>query len=166
MLIPSRAQADAFCGGPPSLYQRIAGILAPVLLLGSIAYILIVWHKLPQQIPTHYNAAGEIDGTGGRGTLLILPIVGLVMDLSIALVGRFPKSWNTGKRVTVLNRVRVYRLVRDLMADLRLAMALMFGGSGIYLSTLPEHFSGNVTGLMLIVIFAPLLRYFLRVRRA
>ena len=166
MLIPSRAQADAFCGGPASLYQRIAGILAPVLLLGSIAYLCIIWHKLPQQIPTHYNASGQIDGYGGRGTLLILPIVGLVTDLSIALVGRFPKSWNTGKRVTVLNRARVYRLVRDLMADLRLAMALMFGGFGIYLSTLPEHFSGNVTGLMLIVIFVPLLRYFLRVRRA
>ena len=166
MLIPSRAQADAFCGGPPTRYQRIAGILAPVILLASIAIILILWRRLPEEIPTHYNAAGEIDGYGGRGTLLILPIVGLVTDLSFALVGRFPKSWNTGKRVTVLNRARVYRLVRDLMADLRLAMALMFGGFGIYLSTLPEHFSGNVTGIMLILIFVPLLRYFLRVRRA
>jgi hypothetical protein len=81
-------------------------------------------------------------------------------------VGRFPKSWNTGKRVTVLNRARVYRLVRDLMADLRLATALMFGGFGIYMSTLPEHFSGNVAGIFLILIALPILRYFLRVRRA
>ena len=166
MRIPSRAQVDAVCGGPPSLYQRIAGILAPVLLLGSIAYILILWHKLPEQIPTHYNFAGEIDGYGGRGTLLLMPIIGLVMDLSLALVCRFPQSWNTGVRVTVPNRTRVYRLVRDLMADLRLSMAVLFAGFGIYQASLPEQFSGNVTGIMLILIFAPLVRYFLRLARA
>ena len=166
MRIPSRAQVDAVCGGPPSLYQRIAGILAPVLLLGSIAYILILWHKLPEQIPTHYNFAGEIDGYGGRGSLLLMPIIGLVTDLTVAICARFPKSWNAGVRITVLNRARVYRLVRDLMADLRLSMALAFAGFSVYQANLPEHFSGNVTGIMLIVIFAPLVRYFIRLPRA
>lgn len=166
MGIPTRAQVDAFCGAPATRWQRIAGILAPALLAGTIIYILILWHTLPEQIPTHYNAAGEIDGYGGRGTLLLMPVIGLVMDLSIALVGRFPKSWNTGARVTVLNRTRVYRLVRDLMAELRLAMALIFGGFGIYLSALPEHFGGWIIVLMALLVLAPLLRYFIRLPRA
>ena len=166
MRIPSRAQVDAFCGCPTTRYQRIAGILAPLMLLGSIVYILIIWHKLPEQIPTHYNFAGEIDGYGGRGTLLLMPVIGLVTDLTVAVCGRFPKSWNTGVRVTVLNRVRVYRLVRDLMADLRLSMALAFAGFSVYTATLPERFSGNVTGIMLILIFAPIVRYFIRHIRA
>ena len=165
MLIPSRAQADAFCGSPTTRYQRIAGILAPLMLLGSIAYILIIWRRLPEQIPTHYNAAGEIDGYGGRGTLLIMPLIGLVGDLAMALVGRFPRSWNTGARVTVLNRTRVYRLVRDLIADLRLSMALLFGGFGLYLASLPEHFSGWVMAVLALLILVPLLRYFLRLPR-
>ena len=166
MRIPSRAQVDAFCGSPTTPYQRIAGILAPLILLGSIVYILIIWKKLPEQIPTHYNFAGEIDGYGGRGTLLLMPIIGLVMDLSLALVCRFPQSWNTGVRVTVLNRTRVYRLVRDLMADLRLSMAVLFAGFGIYQASLPEHFGvwfGPAVGLLVIL---PLLRYFLRLARA
>ena len=166
MRIPSRAQVDAFCGCPTTRYQRIAGILAPLILLGSIVYILIIWHRLPEQIPTHYNFAGEIDGYGGRGTLLLMPVIGLVTDLTVAVCGRFPKSWNTGVRVTALNRARVYRLVRDLMADLRLSLAVSFAGFGIYAATLPEHFSGNVTGIMLILIFAPLVRYFVRLSRA
>ena len=99
-------------------------------------------------------------------SLLLMPIIGLVTDLAVALTARFPKSWNTGVRVTVLNRVRVYRLVRDLMADLRLSMAVAFAGFTVYQANLPEHFSGNVTGIMLIVIFAPLVRYFLRLARA
>ncbi len=95
-----------------------------------------------------------------------MPIIGLVTDLTVAICGRFPKSWNTGVRVTALNRARVYRLVRDLMADLRLSMALAFGGFAVYQASLPERFSGNVTGIMLILIFAPLLRYFIRLARA
>ena len=166
MHIPSRAQVDAFCGSPTTWYQRIAGILAPVLLLGTIVYILIVWRSLPERIPTNYNMAGEITGYGGRGTLLVMPIFGLVMDLFVALVSRFPKSWNTGKRVTVLNRARIYRLVRDLMADYRLAMALMFGGFAVYQSTLPEHFGGWVLPVMILLTLLPILRYLVRLPRA
>ena len=166
MGIPSRAQVDAFCGAPATRWQRIAGILAPALLAGTILYILILWHKLPEQIPTHYNAAGEIDGYGGRGILLLMPVIGLVTDLSIALAGRFPQSWNTGARLTVLNRARVYRLVRDLMADLRLGMALLFSGFAIYQSTLPEHFGGWIAAVMALLVLAPLLRYFIRLPRA
>ena len=33
------------------------------------------------------GAGGQIDGYGGRGTLLVLPIVGLVTDLVMAIVG-------------------------------------------------------------------------------
>lgn len=165
MRIPSRAEVDAFCGSPSTLWQRVLGILAPVLLLGSIVFILIRWPRLPEQIPSHYSIAGEIDGYSGRGILLLMPIIGLVMDLLLALVGRFPKSWNTGARVTLYNRVRVYRLVRDLMAELRLAGALFFSGFSVYLSLMPEHFSGNILGVLTLLFIVPLVRYFVRLAR-
>ena len=119
----------------------------------------------PEQIPLHYNIAGEIDGYGGRGMLLLMPVIGLVSDAVVALAGRFPKSWNTGTKISLFNRVRVYRLVRDLMAELRLAMALFFGGFAVYQSLLPEHFSGNVIGLLTLLMFVPIVRYFVRLRR-
>ena len=167
MKIPSRAQVDAFCGSRATRYQRIAGVLAPAILLASILYILIVWHTLPERIPSHYNMAGEIDGYGSRATLLLMPVIGLVVDLSVALAGRFPKSWNTGVRINSLNRVRVYRLVRDLMADLRLACALIFVFLPLWQTALPARMPGEiVTGVMLVLVLAPLLRYLLRLRRA
>lgn len=162
MRIPSRAEVDAFCGSPTTLWQRILGILSPVLLLGTIVFILIRFPSLPEQIPSHFNYAGEIDGYSGRGMLLLMPVFGLVMDAVIALVGRFPKSWNTGTKVTLCNRVRVYRLTRDLMAELRLGGALFFAGFSVYLCLLPEHFSGNILGLLALLFFLPLVRYFVR----
>ncbi len=165
MRIPSRAEVDAFCGSPTTRWQRVFGILSPALLLGTVVYILIRWPHLPEQIPLHYNIAGEIDGYGGRGMLLLMPVIGLVSDAVVALAGRFPKSWNTGTKITLFNRVRVYRLVRDLLAELRLCMAIFFAGFAVYQSLLPEHFNGNVMGVLIGLTFIPIVRYFVRLLR-
>ncbi|MBQ5976662.1 MAG: DUF1648 domain-containing protein [Oscillospiraceae bacterium] len=162
MRIPSRAEVDAFCGSPSTLWQRVLGILAPAVLLGSIIFILIRWPQLPPQIPSNYNAAGEVTGYSSRGLLFLMPAIGLFGDLSIALAGRFPKSWNTGVRITLYNRVRVYRLVRDMLAELRLALALSFSGITVCQSLALEHLSGNVTGTLVLLSLAPLVRYFIR----
>ena len=162
MRIPSRAEVDAFCGSPTTLWQRILGILAPVVLLGSIVFVLIRWPQLPPQIPSNYNAAGEVTGYSSRGLLFLMPAIGLVGDLSIALAGRFPKSWNTGVRITLYNRVRVYRLVRDMLAELRLALALSFAVITVCQSLALEHLSGNVTGALVLISLVPLVRYFIR----
>ena len=162
MHIPSRAEVDAFCGSPTTLWQRVLGILAPAVLLGSIIFILIRWPQLPPQIPSNYNAAGEVTGYSSRGLLFLMPAIGLFGDLSIALAGRFPKSWNTGVRITLYNRVRVYRLVRDMLAELRLALALSFAVITVCQSLALEHLSGNVTGALVLLSLAPLVRYFIR----
>ncbi len=165
MRIPSRAEVDAFCGSPSTLWQRVLGILAPAVLLGSIIFILIRWPQLPPQIPSNYNAAGEVTGYSSRGLLFLMPAIGLFGDLSIALAGRFPKSWNTGVRITLYNRVRVYRLVRDMLAELRLALALSFAVITVCQSLALEHLSGNVTGALVLLSLAPLVRYFIRLLR-
>ena len=41
-------------------------ILASCIILLPILAGLILWNKLPEQIPTHWNAAGEIDGYSSR----------------------------------------------------------------------------------------------------
>lgn len=165
MRIPSRAQVDAYCGCRTTRYQRSAGIIAPALLLGSIVFVLIRWHFLPARIPSNYNMAGEITGYSGRWTLVIMPVFGLINDLVLVLVERFPQRWNTGVRVTALNRARVFRLTRDMLADLRLACAAIFGGFAVYQSFQPEHFSGNVSGLLILLAAIPIVRYLVRVTR-
>lgn len=52
-----------------------------LILLISLAATLICLPTLPDRIPTHWNAAGEIDGWGGRMTALILPLAGLGLNL-------------------------------------------------------------------------------------
>ncbi len=157
-----RAQRDAYCGGPATLYQRIAAVLAPAILAGLLVYLAIIYHTLPETIPTHFNFAGEPDGWGSRGTVWILPIVGAVTDITMLLVGLFPQAWNTGTKITVFNRARVFRLVRHLLADLRLGMALMW--AAITLFTVRGEGSGGwlLIAVTMFLVFFPILRYFLR----
>ena len=166
-LIPSRAAVDAFCGSRTTVWQRVAGILAPLILLGTLAFIALRWNSLPDRVPTHYDFAGNVSGYGSKKILLFMPLMGLVMDLVVAVSGRFPRSWNAGVRITVLNRVRVYRVLRDFMAEMRLGCALMFAFLGVWICLSPEHMSSwvlmAVIGLVMIV---PIVRYAIRVRRA
>ena len=68
-------------------------------------------------------------------------------------------------RVTLYNRVRVCWLVRDLMAELRLALALSLAVITVCQSLALEHLSGNVTGALVLLSLAPLVRYFIRLLR-
>lgn len=121
-----RDQIDAFCGCRETLYQRIAFFAAPAILLAGIVYVAVRYAQLPAEIPSHYNFYGEIDGYGSRGTLWITPVVGILCDALMLAVSFFPQTWNVGTSVTVFNRALVYRRVRDLIADMRLSIAVMF----------------------------------------
>ena len=47
-------------------HLKILLITSVVILLPMLAGI-ILWNQLPEQIPTHWNAAGEVDSWSGKG---------------------------------------------------------------------------------------------------
>ena len=160
-----RAQIDAFCGCRETLYQRIAFFAAPTILLAGVVYVAVRYAQLPAEIPSHYNFYGEIDGYGSRGTLWIMPVIGILCDALMLAVSFFPQTWNVGTSVTVFNRALVYRRVRDLIADLRLSLAVMFTAMTVWHASLPPRFPcwmGVLTG---VCCTAPLGRDFVRLVR-
>lgn len=160
-----RAEVNAFCGTRETLYQRIVFFAVPAILLAGVVFIAVRYASLPTEIPTHYNALGEIDGYGNRKVLWLLPVIGVVSDAMILALSSYPQLWNVGIRVTVLNRARVYTFIRDLIADLRLSLAVLFTGMSVWLVTLPARFrwwTGVFIGLCCVL---PVVRYFVRLRR-
>lgn len=103
-----RAQIDAFCGCRETLYQRIVFFAAPAILLAGIVYVAVRYAQLPAEIPSHYNFYGEIDGYGSRGTLWIMPVIGILCDALMLAVSFFPQTWNVGTSVTRCSTVRWY----------------------------------------------------------
>lgn len=60
----------------------------PFMLLFSLNILAVVffYQKLPEQIPTHWNIRGEIDGWGGKGSLLLFSALPLGIYLLMTIM--------------------------------------------------------------------------------
>ena len=106
--------------------DRILDIIGWILLIGTLAYLILGWSSFPDQIPMHYNGAGEIDRWGGKGEIIVIEVVMWILYLGIGLVEKYPQIWNTGVEVTPQNKERVYRILKYMLKTLKTLTALIF----------------------------------------
>ena len=52
-------------------------MLLGTAFLAWIAWLIGIYPELPERIPIHFNAAGEVDGWGKKGMIWTLPLIGL-----------------------------------------------------------------------------------------
>lgn len=86
-----------------------AGVL---LLLGAV---LFAWQQLPERIPAHFGITGEPDAWGSKGSIMILPAVGLILYASMMALARVPHVYNYPVKITEANAEAQYRLGRRLL---------------------------------------------------
>jgi uncharacterized membrane protein len=55
--------------------EAIPIIIFLLMIIGALLY----YPKIPNKIPTHWNATGQADGFGGRNSIFIIPIMFLVI---------------------------------------------------------------------------------------
>jgi uncharacterized membrane protein len=105
------------CGGGEILMASIKAKtkLEKVLLMLSIfgivamfVYVILIWPQLPETIPRHFNFKGEPDGFGGKGSILVLPFVGLGIFILTTLLSQFPNAFNYPYNVTEEQKHRLY----------------------------------------------------------
>jgi uncharacterized membrane protein len=58
---------------------RVYWIIAFALIAITLVVTAWLYGSLPEQIPTHWNIRGEIDGYGGKWTLFIFPVMMVAM---------------------------------------------------------------------------------------
>jgi len=63
------------------LFAALVGVAA-ILDLATWLYIAVRQSVLPDALPIHYNAAGQVDRIGLRGQLFILPAIGVLTLVS------------------------------------------------------------------------------------
>lgn len=79
-------------------------ILSSAILLLPILFGLLIWNKLPEQIPLHWNTAEDIDRYGGKlEAVLFLPLFILAVHWFCIFATSFdPKNKNTNHKVSGL----------------------------------------------------------------
>lgn len=130
--------------------------LALAVLLAVTLYVLIVWKRLPEQIPSHYNGLGQPDAYGPRSGILFLPTVSWFLFALISVTERFPSAWNTVNGIRRENIPRALRLSKTLVGILRLGLSLNFAWI-IFCTARSAPLGAAALPLLLAVIFVPLL---------
>jgi uncharacterized membrane protein len=98
-------------------------LLGLIFLVGVAAYY---YPQLPDRIPSHFNFRGETDGWGGKGFLLIQPVVGVLVYTLLTVLSRCPHVFNYPWPITESNARRQYAISRQMMAAIKLVSVTLF----------------------------------------
>jgi len=109
-----------------NIFDIALNIASIVLLLGVTIYLIIRWSSIPDQVPGHFNASGEVTRWDGKGSLIFPPIMAGILYIGMTILEQFPQVWNTGVRVTQENMFRVYRILKSMISIIKLLIVAIF----------------------------------------
>ncbi|MDL2256107.1 DUF1648 domain-containing protein [Parabacteroides sp. OttesenSCG-928-K15] len=136
------------------------------ILVESCCWIclIIVWllffmryAGLPDIVPVHYNAAGEIDSFGNKEILWILPLTSTLFCILLSLINFFPHLFNYPETITPENAYRQYRNAIQMVRYLKLFLILLFGYIFYQASSyLPDGTSNGLGAWFIFVCILPI----------
>lgn len=139
-------------------------IIIILVLVGMYAYLFLNWNSLPDKIPGHYNAAGEVNRWGSKSELIALPIITTVLYLLLSVILLFPSSWSLPGKVTECNSSIIYNNVRYLLLFMKLEVTGMFAYI-LYNSMEARNLPGSYLPVVLIMILGTMIFFFYRIIR-
>ncbi|MGC4039500.1 MAG: DUF1648 domain-containing protein [Flavobacterium sp.] len=111
---------------PFTTAARMAEVAGLLLLLSFWVYTLTYLPKLPDIIPTHFGAGGEVDGHGDKWTLVALPGIATILYVLMTLVARYPHKMNYLVEITPQNAFKQYSIVTGMFRVMKIAIVIVF----------------------------------------
>lgn len=139
-------------------------IIGFLLLIGLVAFVYIQWDKLPQQIPVHYNAFGEIDRWGSKTTILMPVVICIAIYVFISVMSFFPNIWNVPVRITEENKEKVYQYTLNLVILMKIELVIIFFTITYYTAntqTLPVI----LLPILILILFGTIIFYVMKTSR-
>ena len=109
-----------------NIIDRMTSIFCWVLIIGTGIFLLVYWNQIPEQIPGHYNASGEIDHITDKNSLFFLYFMTWLMFVILSVITKFPALWNTGITITEENKEKAYRILKDMLGILKSIVVSLF----------------------------------------
>ena len=122
----------------------VLDILSATLLVLLIAYTIISYPELPDTIPSHFNAKGEVDGYSEKSMLWSLPIISIVLFIGLFFVNKYPHLHNYMVNITEENALKNYRFSTRIIRFTNLFIMILFG---VITFSIIESAHGNTSKL-------------------
>lgn len=79
---------------PKTRFEKLFDVIAIILFVLAVAHLFVNYGSLPDRVPGHYNAIGEVDRWGGKTELFLLPVIGAVLWIAMTLLEKVPHTYN------------------------------------------------------------------------
>jgi uncharacterized membrane protein len=132
-------------------FEKVIKVLSVSLIVIMFFTIFYQWSNLPNNVPIHFNTEGNVDGWGSRGSLWILPMIGLILFVMMSILERFPHIYNYPVMITEKNAPKLYLEARRMLIILEFEMLLLF--SYISWGTVQAAFGKTLISMWSIPIF-------------
>ncbi|MCM0649072.1 DUF1648 domain-containing protein [Clostridium swellfunianum] len=110
-------------------FTRLEKLIEIVAALGIIINVIlpaVYWSKLPVRFATHFNIEGNPDGWGGRGTLLPIPIILMILYSLLSLLEKYPEIYSYAREITEKNVEAQYKNARKMIIFLKAELVYLF----------------------------------------
>lgn len=91
-----------------------------------ILYIFIMWGEIPEEVPRHFNGAGEVDRWGTKIELFILPFIGVFLWILLSLLEKAPHMHNYPARLNENNVKAFYLNSRKTLNEIKNLCLIIF----------------------------------------
>lgn len=92
----------------------------------SILFLILQWSDIPDQVPGHFNGAGEVDRWGSKYELFILLTIGVFLFILFSLLEKAPHMHNYPKRLNEQNVEQFYLQSRKILNVTKNCCLLLF----------------------------------------
>ncbi|MFJ8262012.1 DUF1648 domain-containing protein [Rummeliibacillus sp. NPDC094406] len=101
-------------------------IIGYIIYVSSILLLIFNWSVLPEKVPAHYNALGEVDRYGSKWELIILPCIGIFLLVFMQVLEKHPEAHNYPSRLNESNAQQFYLHSRKLMNKIKNICLIIF----------------------------------------
>jgi len=142
-------------------FQKTLEIIGLLLIIGMIIFVCVRYNQLPEQIPGHYNAKGEINRWGNKSEIFIVPIVSTLLYAFITIITFFPEAWNIPIKITDKNKEAVYCCVRNFIIFTKIEMLGMFFYITFFMAY-SKPIPASFTSIILVTLFGTITFFVIR----
>ena len=111
---------------PATRLEPLLDALARLGLMALFASLIWIWPRLPEVVPRHFGFDGRPDAWGGRGCVLIVPLIALALYAGLGWCLQRPQLYSFPWPLTEDNAPRQMQLARELLRAVRAWMVLVF----------------------------------------
>ncbi|QTD40087.1 DUF1648 domain-containing protein [Sporosarcina sp. Te-1] len=79
---------------PKTSFEKVADLIGAIVFISWIGYLVYAWGQLPDQVPSHYDGAGQVDRWGTKWGLIILPLIAALLTPFMAFLEKHPEWHN------------------------------------------------------------------------